>query len=222
MLPDRLTLIDEVTRADHRFLTADDRCMYFGEFFSRKGWSGGPTNGLIADYKRTPTELADHHKAPLLRYHNEQAISDIAAGLRTQFTLRDVATKYTFVPMPSSKIAGDPDFCDRLNLTLQRAFMMPPYTGADIRPLLRQTRSLDADHRNTSGRISYGDLLKVVEIDPAQLLAPVRGEIVLFDDVLTSGKHYKVAKARIHGALPGHLIIGLFVARANHLNPEAG
>ncbi len=219
MLPDRLTRIDEVTRGTHHFLTEEDRCLYFGEFFSRRGWSAGPTNQLITNYKRTPTEIAAHAKGPTLQHYKDQAMSEIAAGLRAQFTPQDVATRYTFVPMPSSKTAGDPDFCDRLDVTLRRAFSSPPYTDADIRTLLRQTRSVDADHRRTSGRISYDDLLQITEVDPAQLQAPVRPEIVLFDDVLTSGKHYKVAKIRIREVLPRHSLVGLFVARANHPNP---
>ena len=219
MLPDRLTRIDEVTRGTHHFLTEEDRCMYFGEFFSRKGWSAGPTNQLITNYKRTPAEIASHPKGQQFQYFKDKAIADIAAGLRAQFTPQDVATNYTFVPMPSSQIASDSGFCDRLNITLRRAFSSPPYTDADIRPLLRQTRSVEADQRRASGRISFDDLLEITEVDAAQLQTPVRSEIVLFDDVLTSGKHYVVAKTRIREALPNHPLIGLFVARANHPNP---
>jgi predicted amidophosphoribosyltransferase len=67
--------------------------------------------------------------------------------------------------------------------------------------------------------MSYDDLLEITEVDPGQLRTPVRPEIVLFDDVLTSGKHYKAAKTRLRGALPNHPLIGLFVARANHPSP---
>jgi hypothetical protein len=40
LLPDRLTWIDETNRDQYHFLKADDRCLFFGDFFSGKGWTG--------------------------------------------------------------------------------------------------------------------------------------------------------------------------------------
>lgn len=39
------------------------------------------------------------------------------------------------------------------------------------------------------------------------------------DDVLTSGKHFKVARTRIQKIFPGKPILGIFVARCIHANP---
>jgi hypothetical protein len=218
LLPDRLTGIDDSNRGSHHFLEVDDRCLFFGEFFSSKGYSGGHTNQLITNYKRTPLEIANSAKAQQLQYYKDRAINEIAEGLRKQFDQASVARRLTFVPLPSSKIIGDPEYCDRLEKTLRRAFGR--YAGVDIRLLLRQTKSTTADHRSGGDRIKYEDLLAITEIDHAQLKTPVREEIVLFDDVLTSGKHYKVAKTRIHDVLPGQSILGVCVARAIHPNPR--
>jgi hypothetical protein len=216
ILPERLSRIDATTRSHHHYLDEDDECLYFGEFFNRKDWSAGAINHLVMDYKKSPARIASHPRRERLLNYKSVAIWIIAAGLRAQFTPGDVATRYTFVPMPSSKAVGDPDHCDRLHVTLDEAFGRAPYAQADIRPLLRQTRSVAADHHSRGKRIDYSDLLAITEIDPGQLTTPVREQIVLFDDVLTSGKHYKVARTRIREALPGHPILGLFVACANH------
>jgi predicted amidophosphoribosyltransferase len=41
----------------------------------------------------------------------------------------------------------------------------------------------------------------------------VRAQIALFDDVLTSGKHYKCCQRRLREALPSTPIAGVFLAR---------
>lgn len=215
MLPDRLTWIDQTNRSSYFFLNEDDRCLFFGDFHAGRGWSGGPTNQLITNYKRAPSEIATSPHATRLRRYKSRAISEIALGLRRQFTQEDVDSRFTFVPIPTSKVPGDPDHCDRLEQTLRTAFSAP---GADTRRLLRVIRSTPADHRSGGGRMSYEDLLAITELDGAQLARPIRREIVLFDDVLTSGKHYKVAKTRIRESLPGHPIVAVFVARAIHRN----
>lgn len=217
MLADRLTGIDETNRSSYFFLGEDDRCLFFGEFHVGKGWSGGPTNQLISNYKRTPSEIAASPKAGKLQYYKDTAVSEIAAGLRRQFSPQDINVKYTFVPVPGSKMIGDPDYCDRLAKTLHAAFL--PFGAADIRQLLRVTQSTEADHRSGGGRLRYEELLAITELDRAQLARPLREVVVLFDDVLTSGKHYKVAKTRIRKAFPDQPILGIFVARAIHRNP---
>lgn len=67
--------------------------------------------------------------------------------------------------------------------------------------------------------MSYEDLLTITELDKSQLSSPLRAEIVLFDDVLTSGKHYKVAKTRIRELFPDDPLLGVFVARSIHPSP---
>jgi predicted amidophosphoribosyltransferase len=42
---------------------------------------------------------------------------------------------------------------------------------------------------------------------------PAPQVIGLFDDVLTTGAHYRAASNVLHGAFPGVRIIGLFIAR---------
>jgi hypothetical protein len=225
LLPQRLTWIDETNRHSHSFLEQGDRCLFFGEFDAGAGFAGSPTNDLVANYKRTPREIAASAYASRLQRYKNLAIREIAVGLRHQFGPADVA-RLTFVPIPPSKVACDPDHCDRLERTLWMAFASPParargYVDADIRPLLRQTRSTEPDHRSHGDRCHYKALLAITQIDAAQLITPVRDQIVLFDDVLTSGKHYKVGKARIMEVLPNHPVIGLFVARVPHVDGRA-
>lgn len=216
MLPDRLTGIDETSRSSYYFLQEEDVLYYFGDFHIGRGWSGGPTNQLIKNYKRTPQEIAANPRA--FQYYKDLAIGEIAAGLRKQFTLENIR-RITFVPIPTSKTVGHPDHCDRLIRTLRQAFA--GIDGMDVRPLLRITRDTEADHLSGGDRIDYDELLAITEVDPAQLRPEVRPNIVIFDDVLTSGKHYKVAKMRIRDVLPDRRLVGVFVARCIHPDPFA-
>ncbi|MGH8226316.1 MAG: hypothetical protein ACREU3_00205 [Steroidobacteraceae bacterium] len=215
MLPDRLTKIDETTRDQHHFLDPDDHCYFFGDFHSRQGFRFGETNQLIANYKRRPMAIRASPKARELHYYKEQAIRDVAAALRTAISGRTLA-ETTFVPIATSRVRTHPDYCDRLERTLRAAFG----DALDLRCLLRQTVSTEADHLRDL-RSSYDALLEITELDRAQLTTPVRDRIILFDDVLTSGKHYKVAKTRLLEALPGHAIVAIFIARAIHPSDRA-
>ena len=49
--PQRLKVIDEVTRGDHWYLRRTDACRFLGEYTAGKGFSYSATNGLILDFK---------------------------------------------------------------------------------------------------------------------------------------------------------------------------
>ena len=210
---ERLRWVDAHQREDHHFLRRADHCLFFGEFHRRRGWVGGETNELIADFTRTPSQIAASLRPRALRYFKRRAEWTIGQALRGQFGRAAVDALITFVPMPGSKLRGEKDYCDRLSRTLHLAFAGCAH---DIRPLLRQKVGTAADHVSGSRRLSYQALLDIVEVDPAQLLRPLRPLVVLFDDVLTSGKHFAIAQRRIREADPGQAILGVFVARRVH------
>jgi hypothetical protein len=207
LLPERLTAIDDTIREQHVFLEPGDRCLFFGEYFAYRGYQGGGTNQLILNFKCRPSVAASHHGR---RSHKEQAIEAVAAGLRGAIPKAD-AERMTWVPVPPSKVAGHPDHDDRLTRALARAFSGH---DADVRCLLRQSSNCEADHASGS-RITSDALHALLELDRAALEArPLRETVVLFDDVLTTGKHFKCCERRLRDVLPPDVpIIGVFVAR---------
>ncbi len=213
MLPERLRWIDESSRPDHRYLLPGDHCLYFGEFHAQGGWAAGATNDLVFDFKRPPSRIAASANACGVRYFKERAISTVARALRRQFSRVAVETRLTFVPIPTSKRPGEADYCDRLVRTLRLAFSG---LEADIRPLLRQRASTRADHLSGARRSTFSELLAITELDPLQVREPLRPLVVLFDDVLTSGKHLRVATLRIREVFPEQAVIAVLVARRVH------
>jgi hypothetical protein len=207
LLPDRPTWIDDTNRAQHYRLGPDDPCLFFGEYFAGKGYQGGGTNQLIMNLKIKPTVVRQN--PPRGRY-KEQAILEVAGHLRRVLGVRD-KEQWTWVPVPTSKCPEHPDYDDRLHRILGGALQGH---NADLRPLLRQTRSTEADHEAQS-RLSPEDLYNLLEVDHSILAqGPIRTRgIILFDDVLTTGKHLKCCGRRLLEVVPGTRIVGMFIAR---------
>jgi hypothetical protein len=206
LLATRLTKIDDTTRGAHPFLTAEDECYYFGEYFSHRGYDGGGTNQLIFNYKIKPSVAAAR---PDRKRYKELAVNTIANGLRRAITQQGIERR-TWVPIPPSKAIAHAEYDDRLLRTLRQGFQG---YNVDARLLLRQTASTTADHE-TGDRSTPDELYELLELDSAAYNAqPIRDEIVLFDDVLTTGKHFKCCRRRLRETLPDIRIIGVFVAR---------
>jgi hypothetical protein len=192
-LPSRLTAIDETTRGDHYYLAEGDRCFCFGEYFADQGWGRCPTNQLIFNYKCKPTEKSGR------LFWKEQAIATIAAGLKGAIARQEVE-RHTWVPIPSSKLPDHPEYDDRIVKTLRSAFAG---YDVDIRELLRQSMSANADHDSNS-RMTPESLLELLVIDhDAWNRAPPRS-IILFDDVLTTGEAFQGLPATIARDQPDH------------------
>lgn len=206
----RFAWIDETSRRDHWLLARDDHCLFLGEYLPGRGWIAGGLNSLVLDFKRAPSRIrASPHAAAVLRC-KEIAIDAVAESLRRGFGRAAVETALTFVPLPGSKRPGDDDYCDRLPRALHRAF---EGWDADIRPLLRVNGSATADHERHAKRLRRSELLRLMELDREQLAQPLRPIVALFDDVLTSGKHLSIAKARLRERFPQQPVIAVLVAR---------
>jgi len=204
--------IDEATRSEHWVLGRDDHCLFLGEYLPGASWAGGGFNSLVLDFKRAPSRIRASRHPAVVRRFKERAIETVAAALHGGFARAAVESALTFVPIPTSKPSGDEDYCDRLLRALHRAF---EGLNADIRPLLRLKASARPDHERHAQRLRRGELQNLMELDPAQLARPLRPIVALFDDVLTSGKHLSVAKARIRERFPDQPVIAVLVARVS-------
>ena len=204
--PGRVELLDELARIDHSFLRANDRCWYLAEYVSGAGSRVGSVNQLIANLKCSPSVAATN---PRRRRHKRRAMEELAAALREAVS-RSWAEGATWIPIPPSRSAGDCNYDDRLVHILRKAFAG---YDTDIRTVLFQLESMTADHCNPR-RIGIQWLFERIRVSWSVLASrPLRDELVLFDDVLTTGKHYRCCERRLRDALPNIPISGLFVAR---------
>lgn len=213
LLPRRLTGIDETNVEPHWHLSAEDPCYFLGEYYGQESYQGGPTNQLIFNFKTKPTVAqANANRA----HYKARAIRTIAAVVR-QVISQQNAERFTWVPIPTSKTPDHPDYDTRLVDTLDLAFR---HYDVDIRPMLRQSESTDADHESEQ-RLSLAELYDVIEVNPDCPLDPEPELIVLFDDLLTTGKHFKCCERRLREVFTEIPIVGVFAARRIFREPCA-
>lgn len=204
-IPEKLRRIDESTVEEHFSLDAADHCYYVWEYTAGKNYGFSPTNQLIKNLKITPTEI---DRSPGRARYKHESIEHAAATLRKLIPKGFVEQRATFVPIPGSKAHGHPDFDDRIPKVLATAF-----TGwdADVRDILTLTESTAADH-SAEERLSFEELLAITRLTPAANRTP-RPVIAIVDDVLNSGKHFRVAQHLLLARFPETEIRGIFIAR---------
>ena len=200
--PTRLTKVDDLTRADHAHLTADDACYFIGEYTARRGYAYSPTNHLIFNFKKP----VDRRARPEWRY-KEQAIQTVARAFRHALRPEEF-DRLTFVPIPPSKARDDPLHDDRLTRALRAIRPAPPL---DIREFIIQTRSTEAAHGRDI-RPRPEEIEALYRVDEA-LTEPMPRVVALIDDLLTTGAHFRAAKSVVSNRFPDVAIIGLFIAR---------
>jgi hypothetical protein len=200
--PQRLTKIDDLTRPDHWYLTEEDDCYFLGEYTARKGYAFSPTNQLILNFKKS----MDKRGTPQWRY-KDHAINEAAAAFRAALT-GDLLNVLSLVPIPPSKAKTDPLYDDRVTRMLRGIRGQPPL---DVRELIVQRASTAAVHDQVQ-RPRPEDIEANYTIDNA-LRNPAPRAIGVFDDVLTTGAHYRAACGVLRAAFPGTRVIGFFIAR---------
>lgn len=203
--------IDELARNDHAYLTPDDSCYYLREYTSGKDYSFGQTNSLISNFK----------KSPLLRgqaqyQYKLQAIRQIVAELNAVVPV-SALSGVTLVPIPPSKAKDDPEYDDRIQRVLEGFHKNDP--AKEVRDLLTQKTSSRASHLTPGDRMRPEELMELYRID-RKALGKSRGAILLVDDLLTTGAHFRAAKLALQRVKADIWVGGLFIARRIFPDPE--
>jgi hypothetical protein len=201
-----VSALDDETRTDHPYLSSSDECWWLVPYIAGRGYQAGGVNQLISNFKCSTSIAAAN---PSRRRHKDRAVDAMAHALRTAVG-RSWVESATWIPIPPSRARCDPDYDDRLPRVLDRAFAG---CDLDLRVALYQSTSTASDHLSMK-RISCDSLYARIQVNRDAIRArPLRDRLVLFDDVLTTGKHFKCCERRLRDALPHLPIVGLFLAR---------
>jgi predicted amidophosphoribosyltransferase len=197
---------DDRTRADHAYLSPADQCWWLTEYVSGHRHQRGTISRLIGSLKAAPSRIAFDRQRTRERRRAVSALADLLRGAIT----REWAEAATWIPIPPSRAFLEADHDQRLLPVLRRAF---DGYDVDVRTILSLRQSTHPDHLSEQ-RSSADALYQRLQIDSHALAArPLRDRLVLFDDVVTTGKHYRCCERRLREALPATTITGLFVAR---------
>jgi hypothetical protein len=198
--------LDDSMRTDHAYLTATDRCWCLAEYQPGASYRVSEVNQMIINLKCRPSIASAD---PRRMHYKVLAMDAVARGLRAALSRSSVESA-TWIPIPPSRPALDADYDDRLQRILALAFRG---YDLDLRRLLYQTEVTAPDHTRAR-RLSAESLYRIIGLDQPLLgIRPLRACVVLFDDVLTTGKHYKCCERRLRETLVGIPISGVFVAR---------
>ena len=195
-------------------LAPNDRCRFLGIYKPRAGSQHSKFNDLIINFKKPM-----HRKGLPEWKYKERAIDIIAAKLASSLELYGTwAQTVTWVPIPPSRAKGDPEYDDRLlqvlykvSQTLQRH--QKRQRPLDIRGLIRQKKSTQPSHLSSS-RPSPDAIAANYFIDESLMAASIQCKVALFDDVITTGAHFKAAQSVLKQRVPDVVIGGIFIARA--------
>lgn len=196
--------IQELTKdqkSQHYYIDESDICYYFGEYTAAAGFAYSDTNQLVHNFKKTP----DRRCRPEWRYKLE-AISQVSLLINNA---TNPQPDMFFVPVPPSKNKNDPLYDDRLLQVLGN--LNPGWMGNGFRELVTQINSTEAAHTSSNTRDIQG-LVANYSIDMTLALPEPKG-IIIFDDVLTTGCHYKAVQQTLRNLYPNVTIMGLFLAR---------
>jgi predicted amidophosphoribosyltransferase len=199
----RLQKIDELLLPAHQYLTPEDEC-YFFMTYTRLDQGYTAENDLILNFKKG----MDRKNKPEWRY-KVYAIHEISNLFVESMRLSNEA-QTIFVPIPPSWMKGDPLYDDRIIQVIQN--LCNAWPDAQLREIISLNSNKPPTHRN---RMSPDEIVPYLDVDET-LCVDQRSIIVLVDDVITNGAHFKACKRLLQVRFPNSRIIGLFVARTLH------
>lgn len=189
---ERIGLQDYPSRLDDT-----DNCYYAREYISEGGYAASEANNLIQNFKKP----MDREGRPEWR-HKDAAIRRFAAELsQIDFTGAIVSC------IPSSKCKTDPLYDNRMEKTF--GYLRQYQSSVAIEYPFELRTTIPAAHLGgTRDTESFYKALKWVGFRTA----PVNS-VVLVDDVITTGGHFKACKRLILEHHPETSIYGIFWAK---------
>ncbi|MEM1243930.1 MAG: hypothetical protein AAGG80_03825 [Pseudomonadota bacterium] len=203
----RLTRLDELELREVVALEENDLCYYWRTRTTIKNISSdklySETHSLISNLKIKEKEINRlHHRQPAI----EQCAHEMIALLPPE-----VFRQYTFIPIPASKSSKNVYPVSNLTYVLEQIKKIA-YPSLDSRELITQYEPTLTNH-HSSQRQSVEELARNYCIRD-KFMHPIPQKIILFDDVISAGRHFKAAQNHLLQHFSEIKIIGIFIARS--------
>lgn len=192
--------IGDLERQDHSHLTPDHDCYFFGEYTARAGYSHSSTNQIITNIKKKPSLKG----TPQWQYKIRD-MQLVAAAIRSAINPKSYGI-VTLIPIPPSKQRNDPEFDSRM---FDIATMVSPQ--ADVREIIETIAPRQSLH-GSDQRLQPEELKTTLGLNEA-LCSQTPQNIILLDDVITTGCSFVACKSLLEDRFPAVPISGMFVAR---------
>lgn len=202
----RLSNIDNLTRPDHSYLRESDICYHLHEYTKGLSYKESKTNGLIFNLKIKPHLKVDRPDRWKWKLRDIETVAKEFASTLEPAWLKGA----TLVPIPPSKSASNPDYDDRMTKVLE-AIGKHAGIKCDVRELIIQV--VDKEPTHTKDELRDVGLIKADYRINESLSNPPPTIIGIFDDVLTTGAHFRAAESLLSDRFSGASIAGFFIAR---------
>ncbi len=192
---------------EHSYLGTGDVVFYREEYESTAGFVG-QGNNLITNLKKSVGTLGTDEWQ-----HKENSIIAVACSIANEMNNASrVRGKVYWVPIPPSKIKTDPLFDDRLYRILILAVVASKTRKHFVSDVLYQLSDRESFSSNTDKR-DIGELVSNYLMNDIPNYRPEKDQIIIFDDLLTTGCHFKAVEKVILNRYPNADIKGFFIAR---------
>lgn len=204
----RFIVLDEKDIHQHSFIQKEDNIIYLGLYYSGEGYRG-EGNSLILNLKKP----VDRRGSDEWQY-KQDAINFVAQKITE--VMDDVSSekgRWYWIPIPPSKLEGNPMFDDRINQILELAQSNCSNQNNIVANVIKQNSDREAS--STSGNTRNVDTLRAnyTMLSIPSSYDPFIDEIIVFDDMLTTGCHFKAAQKLILDSYPNARVNGVFIAR---------
>lgn len=192
---------------EHSYLDIDDNIYYIEEYISGNGFAGKGNNLIINLKKSVDKKGTDQWK------HKEKAIIDIALLIAKEMDNPNVSSRRIYwLPIPPSRIKTDPLFDDRTYRILTLAIAVSTSCKHFVTDALYQHSNRESFSSITAKR-DVDELVSNYSMNDIPNYDPEKDLIVIFDDMLTTGCHFKAVEELVLDKYPNAVVMGIFVAR---------
>lgn len=207
-------VLRKVFRSDYTatHLTEEDACFHWRIYNSNRVFKDVSRNKIIWDFKITPEDIKKYPNFAKLKKKAIDALAHEMAAIFNTPERKASLQSYVWVLMPSSKAKDDPNHDDRLMQLLRRVESLLDINLHLCEPFSLQ-KSLASSHKSTgSERLTLDELKHLYQFDQAAL-PENPSQIIVFDDVLTKGTHFKAIKQKLISVYGDINIVGLFICQ---------
>ena len=183
----------------HRHINNDDICIYSREYIS-EGYTASQTNSLILNFKKSPSKKANRSEWT----YRQQAIEQFKNEIETLFK-QDLSI--TITALPSSKHKTDSEYDKRFEDLFKELLKSRPLLKVEWPVEIKETSQAShlGGERNPAD-IKKNYIWKKFEDSRIKRLC-------VFDDVLTTGAHFRAISDFLRENGYTGKIIGIFWAR---------
>ena len=199
----RLIKIDEYYLPQHKHLIDSDECYFLLNYPPFHSHGRTPANVLIMDFKIDMDRL----NSQFWKEKKANAINLVSQMI--QQSLIEIWTPESIlIPLPPSKKKGHPLYDERIMAVLRN--FSSAQKKCDLREIISIKENLEATHK--SSKKSPDEILSNLIIDK-KLCVNKSNSIILVDDVVSSGAHFKACQKGLSLEFPNANIKGVFIGR---------